>query len=292
MRGNATAMKVATVLDRVERATALDRPANIVLKGLQKLLPQRLSNALHGVWLGHPFHPAVVVVPLGSWLGASVLDLADREGRAAEILIGVGAAGAVPAAAAGLTDWASLSPEQRRVGLLHAVANTTALGFYVGSLVARRRGRTRTGRKLAYAGLASAGLGGFIGGHLSYRQASAVNHAAPYLRRIPDGWHDVCAYDELTPGKLHVGHVADVPILVTHTGGTLTAMIGFCGHETGPLGEGEITNIHGDQCVVCPWHGSTFRLSDGAAMRGPAASSQPVLRSRVSDDGRVQVSLP
>jgi nitrite reductase/ring-hydroxylating ferredoxin subunit len=43
--------------------------------------------------------------------------------------------------------------------------------------------------------------------------------------------------------------------------------------------------------VVCPWHGSTFRLSDGAVVRGPAATDQPLLRTRVIS-GRVQAALP
>jgi nitrite reductase/ring-hydroxylating ferredoxin subunit len=43
--------------------------------------------------------------------------------------------------------------------------------------------------------------------------------------------------------------------------------------------------------VICPWHGSTFRLDDGAVVGGPAATSQPLLRSRVVD-GRVQAALP
>jgi nitrite reductase/ring-hydroxylating ferredoxin subunit len=40
--------------------------------------------------------------------------------------------------------------------------------------------------------------------------------------------------------------------------------------------------------VRCPWHGSTFRLSDGKVVRGPAAASQPVYEARVTD-GKVEV---
>jgi nitrite reductase/ring-hydroxylating ferredoxin subunit len=40
--------------------------------------------------------------------------------------------------------------------------------------------------------------------------------------------------------------------------------------------------------VTCPWHGSTFRLRDGAVVRAPAASSQPVYETRVSD-GKLEV---
>jgi len=48
--------------------------------------------------------------------------------------------------------------------------------------------------------------------------------------------------------------------------------------------------IDGEQaCVICPWHGSTFRLSDGSVRRGPATARQPAFETRVSDVGVVQV---
>jgi nitrite reductase/ring-hydroxylating ferredoxin subunit len=68
-------------------------------------------------------------------------------------------------------------------------------------------------------------------------------------------------------------------------------MIGHCAHHTGPLVEGEVVNVHGEDCVVCPWHGSAFRLADGMVVHGPAASDQPLLRTRVVD-GRIQAALP
>src|SRR5690606_14919824 len=71
----------------------------------------------------------------------------------------------------------------------------------------------------------------------------------------------------------------------------VTVMIERCGHETGPLGEGEVRRIDGSDCVVCPWHGSTFRLTDGIAIHGPASTPQPLLRSRVRD-GLVGAALP
>jgi nitrite reductase/ring-hydroxylating ferredoxin subunit len=55
----------------------------------------------------------------------------------------------------------------------------------------------------------------------------------------------------------------------------------------GPLADGEVTVVDEEPCVVCPWHGSTYRLSDGAVRRGPATMPQPVLAVRVVD-GRVE----
>jgi nitrite reductase/ring-hydroxylating ferredoxin subunit len=68
-------------------------------------------------------------------------------------------------------------------------------------------------------------------------------------------------------------------------------MIERCSHETGPLGEGDVIGSGSDACVVCPWHGSTFRLVDGAVVHGPAGNDQPMLRCRVSA-GVVEVAQP
>ena len=42
---------------------------------------QRVKNALHGTWLGHPLHSALTDIPVGAWSTAVVLD-ALGEGRA------------------------------------------------------------------------------------------------------------------------------------------------------------------------------------------------------------------
>src|SRR5262245_27358050 len=73
---------------------------------------RRVRDFLHGTWLGHPLHPALVDVPLGAWTTAFVLDTigADRRGfaRAADSAIALGLAGG---AAAAVT-----SSEERGVG--------------------------------------------------------------------------------------------------------------------------------------------------------------------------------
>jgi nitrite reductase/ring-hydroxylating ferredoxin subunit len=59
-----------------------------------------------------------------------------------------------------------------------------------------------------------------------------------------------------------------------------------CSHYGGPLDEGRVE----DECVVCPWHGSRFRLADGSVARGPATSPQLSYDVRVVD-GRVQLKV-
>ena len=57
-----------------------------------------------------------------------------------------------------------------------------------------------------------------------------------------------------------------------------------CAHLGGPLDEGEIA----DGVVTCPWHGSRFRLSDGALVKGPSCFPQLRLEARVRE-GMVEV---
>jgi nitrite reductase/ring-hydroxylating ferredoxin subunit len=284
-------MKVRAWADRIERVEALDRPGNALRSLVTKLVRGRARDLLHGVWLGHPLHPAQVMLPIGSWLTGTLLDALRIPGKGSTVLIGVGSASALPAVVTGLNDWASLTREQRRTGLVHASANTIALSLNVASLIVGARGNAGLARRLRYAGVAAVGAGGYLGGHLAYRQAASVNHASPLLDRIPEGWHDLCDMAALTPGKTHVYHVGDVPVLVARHDGGATVMIERCAHQTGPLGEGEVRQIDGTDCVVCPWHGSTYRLTDGVSVHGPAATSQPTLRTRVLN-GRLEASLP
>jgi nitrite reductase/ring-hydroxylating ferredoxin subunit/uncharacterized membrane protein len=285
-------MKARTLADQIERAAILDRPGNGIQKAVHALLRGRVRDFLHGVWLGHPLHPAIVQVPIGAWLSAAVLDALRVNGRAPTVLIGLGSASTLPAVVTGLNDWSSLTREQRRTGLVHATTNTIALALHLASLVARRRGDIDKARRLSYAGVAAVSAGAFLGGHLAYRQAAGVNQAEPQLRHIPEGWHALCDLQALTPGKPQVYRIEDVPVLVVRTGNDdVTVMLERCAHNTGPLADGDIRQIDGADCIVCPWHGSTFRLSDGATVHGPAATTQPLLRTRVMN-GLVEAALP
>jgi len=280
------------ILTRLEEADQLDP----VSEKLQQVVttavrPRRLRDLLHGTWLGHPLHPVLVQLPVGAFVSAALLDLLPGHRRAATTLIAAGLAGAPPAAAAGWLDWSEMTKDRRRVGLVHATANVVALGLYAGSLTARLRGRTARGKALGFAGLSVAGLGAYLGGHLAYAQGGGTNQAAPEIARIPEDWTTIGSLASLPDGKPVVRTAGDVPVLVYRTGDRVSAMIERCGHETGPLGEGEVTGAGRDACVVCPWHGSTFRLVDGAVVHGPAAAAQPILRCRV-DAGQVQVRRP
>ncbi|RZU54024.1 nitrite reductase/ring-hydroxylating ferredoxin subunit [Krasilnikovia cinnamomea] len=279
-------------LTRLQEARSLDPVSDKLQAAVTKVVrPQRLRDLLQGIWLGHPLHPALVQVPIGAFLSAAVLDLMPGRRRAATTLIAVGTGSVAPAVAAGLLDWSQMTPDRRRVGLVHAAANTVAVGLYAASLVARLNGRDGRGRLLGFAGLSAAGLGAFLGGHLSFAQGAGTNQAVPELARVPADWTAVGSLASLPDRKPTVRTVGDVPVLLYRTGDRVCALIERCGHETGPLGEGDIVGEGPDACVVCPWHGSTFRLADGAVVHGPAASDQPTLPTRVRD-GMVELRQP
>ncbi len=149
----------------------------------------RGRDVLHGRWLGHPVHPLMVQLPLGSWMSASVLDFVPGQQRAARTLVGVGLVAALPAAAAGWTDWAELRRRQMRVGLVHAASNAVGVALYGVSFAARARGRFARGRMWGLAGLAAVSVGGAVGGHMAFRQASGANHAEHVPELLGTDWH-------------------------------------------------------------------------------------------------------
>ncbi|HZB57996.1 MAG TPA: DUF2231 domain-containing protein, partial [Actinomycetota bacterium] len=246
--------------------------------------PRVVKNALSGTWLGHRFHPLMVPLPIGFWTGALLFDLiATRRARwAADTLVGAGIVAAVPTAAAGLSDWADAEPDARRVGLVHASCNTLALLCYSSSLVARLLGRRKAGVGLGLAGATAISVGGYLGGHLSYVQAVGVEKKR--FAGGPSSWTPVLDAADLGEGAPRVVRAGDTEVLLYRDGTGLHALWASCTHECGPLAEGRFA----DGNVICPWHGSTFRLADGKVVRGPAASSQPVFETRVTD-GKVEV---
>ncbi|MBC3990522.1 Rieske (2Fe-2S) protein [Streptomyces sp. AC563] len=275
------------LLDRLEREPRADPLIDLLGRAVRALPLGRGRDALHGTWLGHPVHPLMVQVPIGSWLSAAVLDLRPGRSREADLLVAVGLAAATPAALTGSVDWARLHRQQQRVGLAHALSNTTAVALYAASLACRLRGRTGRGRTYGFLGLTAVGVGGMLGGHLAYRQASGANHAEEVPHVITEGWHRIGTMDEFPAGRPVRRSVDDVPVLVVReTGGTVHALADRCSHLAGPLSEGTVD----DGCVRCPWHGSVFRLSDGWNMRGPATAPQPAFDTRVVD-GHVEVRL-
>ncbi len=271
-------------VDRIEKAEVLDPFADKLAPLIATIAPPGpVKDALSGSWLGHPVHPVLVSVPIGSWLAASWLDLtggADGR-RAATRLVGLGNLAALPTALTGASDWVDTAGAERRIGLVHALLNYGTLGIYALSWRARRRGRHGRGALLSLVGAGVVGASGFLGGHLAYAQGVGVDTTA--FQHGPSEWTDVAADAEVTDGAPVLADAAGVPVVLVRQAGVLHALADRCTHRGGPLHEGDVV----DGCLTCPWHGSAFAL-DGSVVRGPATRPQPAYEVRVVTD-RVEV---
>ncbi|MFI6601813.1 Rieske 2Fe-2S domain-containing protein [Nonomuraea sp. NPDC050536] len=274
--------------DRLEKSKTFDGPIRVLAKAVRSALPQgRIRDFLHGVPTGKPLHPPLATVSLGCWISSTVLDFSDADPRAAQLLLAVGIGSAAPTAAAGLTDWSSLHREQQRVGFVHILANLSALALFSASLISRLNGGR--GRALSLAGLAAASVSGYLGGILAYRQGAGANHAPQVSHLVPLGWHDLCPIKDLPEGRPVARRLGYIQLFVLRTGEGVTVLADRCPHLAGPLHQGTLVVENGEACVVCPWHGSTFRLVDGSVKHGPATAPAPCFETRIRRDGTIQV---
>jgi nitrite reductase/ring-hydroxylating ferredoxin subunit/uncharacterized membrane protein len=276
--------------ERLEHAGALDRATAALTGAVRGALRRRgTADLLHGVPLGQPAHPPLVQLPIGCWASAALLDLLPGTSRAARLLIAAGIAGAAPAAAAGLADWSELHREQQRVGFVHAASGAMATALYSASLLARAAGRDREGKLLSFGGLTAAAAGGYLGGHLAFRMGAGASHAEPVAHLAPLGWHDLCRARDLPDGRLVRLPLGYLSLVVLRRGTEVHALADRCAHLGGPLHQGQVVTEGADLCVACPWHGSTFRVTDGAVAHGPATARQPAFDTQITQSGLVQV---
>src|SRR4051794_8371004 len=284
----ATRPRLHQLAERLGATAALDQPAEAVAKWVRGVIPKGpVKDTLSGVPIGHAAHPLMIVLPVGTWTSAVILDLVggQQSRTAARRLIGAGLLASLPTAASGLNDWADTTPasdEVRRVGAGHALANVTALGLYTASLAARRADRHGRGVALGLAGMGAITVGGHLGGHLSYSQGVGVDMTVVEGR--PDGGTVAVDGSALAEGQLHGVEVDGRAVVLARRGGRVYALADTCAHRGGSLADGELV---GD-CVQCPLHASVFKLADGSVERGPSAYPQPVLDVRVAD-GRIAV---
>jgi nitrite reductase/ring-hydroxylating ferredoxin subunit/uncharacterized membrane protein len=278
--GNRAPVRAIAALDVLDPlGKALGSAARTAFK------PQRLKEALSGSWLGHPLHPILTDVTIGTFTSAVLLDwLGGSESRlASRRLIGLGLLSAAPVVASGYSDWGDSevgNDAVRRIGVVHAASNATASTLFAASWIARQRGND--GRSLALAGAAALTAGGYLGGHLSFAEGIGVDRHK--FEGAPEGWTDVLGEADVGEGQMRCVEAEGTAVLVARWQGELHALSNSCSHRGAPLHEGEIQ----DGNVVCPWHASVFALSDGALIHGPAAYPQPAWDTRVRA-GRIEV---
>jgi nitrite reductase/ring-hydroxylating ferredoxin subunit/uncharacterized membrane protein len=264
-----------------------------VRRAFDALGPARrhVKNFLHGTWLGHPLHPALTDIPLGAWTATLLLDaIGDRRGRpgvarAADASLALGLAGAVGAAATGLTDWSDTDARPRRIGVAHAALNGGATLLFAGSLLCRRRADRELARGLALAGYLAALAAAYLGGELAFHEQIGMDHSAG--RDLPEEFTRVLAESDLPEGELKRVRYNETPLVLVKRGDRLYAFVERCAHLGGPLAEGRLEA----DTIVCPWHASRFALGTGEVVDGPSAFRQPCLEVQARD-GQIEVRNP
>jgi nitrite reductase/ring-hydroxylating ferredoxin subunit/uncharacterized membrane protein len=249
---------------------------------------ERVGNALHGTWLGHPLHPVLSALPTGAMATSVACDAASLlPGRgpqfrdAASSALAVGIVGSIGAAITGVTDWQHTHEQARRVGLVHGLVNTVATGLYAVSWWDRRRGRPVRGMAASAVGYGLTLGAGHLGGALVFGSGIGVNRSGPRLG--VDEWTPVLAVTALdgSPERVEVAGVG----LVLHRDGARVLAVGeHCPHLGAPMADGWVDRGQ----VVCPWHGSRFACGSGAVARGPATAALPSYSTRVRN-GFVEV---
>jgi nitrite reductase/ring-hydroxylating ferredoxin subunit len=252
-----------------------------------------LQDFSNGSWLGHSLHPVVVDVVIGGSTVAAFLQLLGWLGvaelRVAIIwVLGLTWLSGLSAIVTGLTDFKDTATgDERHVVGLHGLINIVATLILIGAFFALLAEADALGGWLIVAGFLVLGVGGFIGGHVVFKYGYMVNHNAFAGGKRAKEFTPILPAAELaeaTPTKAMLGTTA---LVVVRRGDVVHALKETCSHAGGPLSQGTLV---GDT-IVCPWHASAFRLSDGAVRHGPATTRQVTYRARI-DDGQVEVQGP
>jgi nitrite reductase/ring-hydroxylating ferredoxin subunit/uncharacterized membrane protein len=258
-------------------ATALFRPIYPV------------KDLLNGRWLGHPLHAALTDVPVGLLLGTVVLDVLGYPG-AADIVLVATIVVILFAAVSGLADYSDTSGLALTRATLHATVMVVTLLILIVSAVLRAGAPVDRTAPIALSiiGFLLISAGAYVGGDVAYVFGNMVNRHAfrgpgtKWVKLDTGQIGDLGALPEATPTKMRAG-IND--LVVVRIGDSIHALHSVCAHAGGPLHEGTLV----DGCVQCPWHGSRFRLSDGAAQRGPTVYDQPSYEIRAGGGGGYEV---
>lgn len=252
-----------------------------------------VTNALNGVWLGHPVHPPLASLTsgaLGTTVALDALSLLPGQpktevvdaSRFASRALGVGILASIGSAITGATDWQHTHEEDRRVGLVHGVVNLAATALYAQSWWDRHKGRHGRGIVLTALGYAITVGGSYLGGALVFESGIGIDQSGQRLRTTR--WTPVLPASSLNGKPVRV-EVDGVGLVVCQTKpGEFSAFGEFCPHLAAPMADGWVDRGR----IVCPWHGSWFEAESGQVMRGPAAAPLPCYEARVVD-GVVEV---
>jgi nitrite reductase/ring-hydroxylating ferredoxin subunit len=241
-----------------------------------------VKDFLNGRWLRHPLHAALTDGPIGILFTVTVLDVLGQS-AAADVTLVLGVLAVVAAGVAGLADFADTDGAARTRATLHGTLMVLALLIYLSSMV------TRLGEPAdrlipiatAIAGFLVLAAGAFVGGDIVYALGNMVSRHAfgrggatwVVLNLPPDG--------ELAESIVVRATAGTQQLALVRVGDTVHGLHDACAHAGGQLSRGKLV----DGCLECPLHGSRFRVTDGAAMRGPTVYDQPTYAVRRTGGG-------
>lgn len=264
-----------------------------------------LKHLLQGRALGHPLHPMLVHLPIGLWVLSFVLDVialttkSAPTAQAAMIVLVTGVAVSVLTMVTGFADFFDIRADHpaRRTATWHMVLNLCAVAVFGVSTLLRLRdaGPSILPTVISAVGVILISISGYLGGVLVYDDGIGVGrHRRTHdieptqaVSEAPDnGYVDVLDAEDLaesTPVRVEAnGHV----MVLVRIGSRIHAVQEFCTHRCGPLSEGQVREGN----IVCPWHRSSFEMTSGKVVDGPAKVELKTYLVR-EDDGRILVRV-
>lgn len=253
-----------------------------------------LQDLLNGSILGHTTHGLLTDAVVGAVSALLLLDLwsilfgpGDLE-TASRFVLAFAVLSGWSAVLAGLTDHKDTAPgDERNIATLHGLINILAMLLYTVAFFVRLAGGIGTARGLSIIGFILLASGAFIGGHLVYKYGYMVNFNAFSRGKRAKDFTPVIGAELVAEGAPVKAMLGTTSLVVVRRGDVVYALKSTCSHAGGPLDEG---TLQGDS-IICPWHGSTFRLSDGAVRHGPAQTRQVAYRARI-ENGQIEVQGP
>ena len=103
-----------------------------------------------------------------------------------------------------------------------------------------------------------------------------------------DEWTRAAAITDLPDGAPSHVEVEGVDVLLVRTGDRVLGASNRCTHQGATLHRGVVRESGSLLTMTCPIHGSTFQLTDGRVLRGPAVAPLPLFEVRVRE-GIVEV---
>jgi nitrite reductase/ring-hydroxylating ferredoxin subunit/uncharacterized membrane protein len=280
-------MYAVTIERAIERIPGLGEKGGMVARAIHGAVlsggdgVRTAVDVLHGIWLGHPLHPVLTDIPIGSWTLAMLCDLvaaqrgSDEAARMADTLTIIGAVAAVPTAIAGVADYSAIDESAVAMATAHGLLNSAGLVLNLLSIRDRATGNRSRGVMLSAVAFGILNVSAWMGGEMVYRKRVGVDHSE--ATGGPDEWQSVLDATDLPERAPKRVEVAGAAVLLYRDGNEVYAIGAVCSHAGGPLDEGTFDGA----CVQCPWHDSVFDLRDGHVVHGPATFPEPAYDARV-----------